>query len=292
MSTARTPIAGRTGESAPTGAASPPGAPAPARRPGILRRALERRSTWIAVASVLGGLLLWQALGTWVVNPLFLPPPTAVWTRFVELAGQGQLGIDIATSAQSYFLGLLIAIVVGGAVGIAMAGSRTIRDIADPWVAVLNATPTIALAPLFILIFGLGIQSKVAVCAIVMVFPILVNTYAGFSNTDEALVETARSYGASRRQIYAKVKLPMALPFLIAGLRLAGAHGLVGVVVSELFGARAGVGLLILNSAQTFDSRGLFVGILLLSIAGVTITYALIAIESRLARWRTDDEGN
>lgn len=246
-------------------------------------------SKFWAVVSVVFGLLLWEVLGRWVVNPLFLPPPSSIWPRFLELVANGQLGNDIWTSSQEYLLGLLVAILVGTSVGIAMAASRIIRYLLDPWVAVLNATPTIALAPLFIVMLGLGIESKVVVVAMVMLFPILINTYAGFSNTDEDLVETARSYCASPRQIYAKVKFPMAVPYLIAGLRLASAHGLVGVVVAELFGARAGIGLLILNSAETFDSRALFVGIIILAITGVTITYSLMWAEKKIAGWRLEE---
>lgn len=246
----------------------------------------------LAVFSVFMGILTWEVLGRWVVNPLFLPPISGIWTRFLELAAAGQLGRDIWASSQEYLLGLLVAILVGGSVGIAMAASKTIKALLDPWVAVLNATPTIALAPLFIVMFGLGIESKVVVCAIVMLFPILINTYAGFSNTDDDLVEAARSYCATPRQVYLKVKLPMAVPYLIAGLRLSSAHGLVGVVVAELFGAKAGIGLLILNSAETFDTRALFVGIIILAIAGVTLTYALMWAEKKIAGWRLEEREN
>lgn len=248
------------------------------------------RSRTIGALSVLGGIALWELCARLFFNPLFLPPPSAVWGRFLELARDGSLANDIAVSAQSYGLGLLTAIVTGVAIGIAMASSRVVRDVLDPWVSALNATPTIALAPLFILILGLGVESKVAICAIVMLFPILVNTYYGFSNTDQQLVEAARAYNASPWQSYLKIKLPMALPSLIAGLRLAAAHGLVGVVVSELFGAKAGIGLLIQSSAETFDTRALFVGISLLGVVGVAITYALIAVERRIGRWRVAQE--
>jgi len=258
-------------------------------RTGILAGLAANRSQLTAVLSLVLGAALWEIAGRWLLNPLFLPPLSAIWVRFLELVQDGQLGRDIAASSQAYLLGLGTAILVGVSVGVAMAASGFIRDLCDPWVAILNATPTIALAPLFIVMFGLGIESKVAVCAIVMVFPILVNTYAGFTNTDEQLVEVARAYSANGRQVYVKVKLPMALPYLIAGLRLAAAHGLVGVVVSELFGARAGIGLLILNSAETFDSRALFVGIIILGVAGVTVTYALLWAERRLARWRFEE---
>lgn len=248
------------------------------------------RSRTVGIASVLIGIGLWEVGSRLLFDPLFLPPPSAVWGRFLELVADGSLATDISVSAQSYGLGLVMAVVVGVLTGVAMASSRIVRDVLDPWVSALNATPTIALAPLFILILGLGVESKVAICAIVMLFPILVNTYYGFSTTDQQLVEVARAYAASPWQSYLKIKLPMALPSVIAGLRLAAAHGLVGVVVSELFGARAGIGLLIQSSAETFDTRALFVGICLLGVVGVLITSALIAAERRIGRWRVAQE--
>lgn len=253
---------------------------APFRKTRVLRRGLS---------SLLLGALLWELVGQLWANPLFFPPLSQIWTRFLELLANGELAQDIAASAQEYSLGLLMAIVVGTSIGVLMAASRFTRDVLDPWVSALYATPVLALAPLFILIFGLGIQSKVAVVFLVMVFPILINTLAGFSSTPGHLVEAARSFSANGRQVYVKVKLPMALPFLAAGLRLAASHGLVGIVVAEFFGARQGVGLMISQAAQTFDTRALFVGIFILGMTGVTITYGLMAVERRLSRWRIQD---
>jgi NitT/TauT family transport system permease protein len=264
-------------------------------RVGMARAPRERaRPAWLAthrsrltgLASVIGGLILWELVARAFFSPLFLPPPSDVWSRGVELVRDGTLWEDISFSGRSYLLGLLVAIVAGGLIGTCMAASRWLREILDPWVAFLNATPTIALAPLFILILGLGTSSKVTICAIVMVFPILLNTYYGLTNTDANLVEAARSYAAKPWQVYTMVKFPMAVPSFVAGLRLAAAHGLVGVVVSELFGARAGIGLLIQESAETFDTAGLFVGISVLGIAGVLVTYALIFAEKRVGKWR------
>lgn len=267
-------------------AGSPPG-PAPPRawstrlrKTRVLRRGLS---------SLLLGALLWELVGRVWANPLFFPPLSDIWTRFLELAASGELVEDIAASGQEYVLGLLLAIVVGTSIGVLMAASRFMRDILDPWVSALYATPVLALAPLFILIFGLGISSKVAVVFLVMVFPILINTMTGFSSTDQQLVEAARSFSANARQVYLMVKLPMALPFLVAGLRLAASHGLVGIVVAEFFGARQGIGLMIEESAQTFDTRALFVGIFVLGLTGVAITYGLMAVERRLSRWRLQE---
>ncbi|MFD9961299.1 ABC transporter permease [Amycolatopsis sp. NPDC058986] len=246
----------------------------------------KARTRTLGAVSVFGGIALWELLSRTVFDPLFLPPPSAIWTRFLDLAADGSLPRNLGVSAQTYLLGLAFAIAGGVVLGVVMAASPLLRDLLDPWVSALNATPVIALAPLFILMLGLGIASKVVICALVMVFPILVNTFYGFSTTDPQLVEVARAYAATRWQNYVKIKLPMALPMVIAGLRLAAAHGLVGVVVSELFGAKAGIGLLIQSSAETFDTRALFVGVVVLGIVGVAITYALAAVERRVGRWR------
>jgi NitT/TauT family transport system permease protein len=164
-----------------------------------------------------------------------------------------------------------------------------VRGLVDPWVSMLYATPIIALGPLFILWLGIGAASKIAIVFLTAVFPILINTVSGLTNTDRNLIEVARSFGAGARQIYIKVRMPAALPFIIAGLRLSVARALVGVVVAELFGARAGLGFLILNSAQAFDTAGLFVGVIILAIAGVVAVELLKWLESALAPWRAQD---
>ena len=270
-----------------------PTGPAPRRGGRATARLLapfRSRPTRRAIASLVVGAVLWELIARWADNPLFFPPLTDIWSRFLTLAEDGVLADNLKASFQEYAWGFLAAVVVGGALGILMAASRFAREVLDPWVTMLNATPVIALAPLFIVIFGLGLSSKIAIVFLVMLFPILLNTYIGLSNTDDDLVEAIRSYGAKGRQIYTKVKLPMALPQIVAGLRLALSHGLVGVVVSEFFGARAGIGMMIFTSAQTFDTNALYVGVIILGLTGVVLTYALLAVERRLARWRFQKE--
>jgi NitT/TauT family transport system permease protein len=255
-----------------------------------IRSALTNRPARRAIGSLVVGALLWELIARWADNPLFFPPLTDIWSRFLTLAEDGTLGDNLVASFQEYGWGFLAAVVVGGALGVLMAASRFAREVLDPWVTMLNATPVIALAPLFIVIFGLGLSSKIAIVFLVMLFPILLNTYIGLSNTDDDLVEAIRSYGAKGGQVYTKVKLPMALPQIVAGLRLALSHGLVGVVVSEFFGARAGIGMMIFTSAQTFDTNALYVGVIILGMTGVVLTYLLLAVERRLARWRFQKE--
>ena len=138
----------------------------------------------------------------------------------IELWLSGELQIHIWTSSQEFILGFLLACFVGIMFGVVMASSVIVRDFCDPWMSMHYSTPIIALGPLFILWFGIGVSSKVAVIFIVAVFPILINTFAGLATTDANLIEVARSFGSSPTQIFTKVRFPSALRFIIAGLRL------------------------------------------------------------------------
>jgi len=248
-------------------------------------------STFRAVASFVFVMVLWEIVARIVVkNPLFFAPLTAVLGRTVELWQSGELQVHIWTSSQEFILGFLLACLVGVAFGVVMASSVIVRDYVDPWVSMLYSTPIIALGPLFILWFGIGVSSKVAVIFIVAVFPVLINTFAGLSTTDPNLIEVARSFGSSPTQIFTKVRFPAALPFVIAGLRLGVARGLVGVVVAELFGAKQGLGWLIMISAQTFDTAGLFAGVFILAASGVITVEIIKWIERRLAPWRSQED--
>jgi NitT/TauT family transport system permease protein len=238
-------------------------------------------------------VVLWEvAARTVVANPLFFAPLSAVASRSVELWRARELQLHIWTSTQEFLLGFVLASAMGIVCGVLMASSDTLRDFFDPWVSMLYSTPIIALGPLFILWFGIGIASKIAVIFLVVVFPVLINTFAGLTTTDLNLVEAARSFGASTTQIFTKVRFPAALPFIVTGLRLGVARGLVGVVVAELFGAKAGLGFLILISAQTFDTAGLFVGVIILAFSGVVAVELLKWIERRLAPWRFQEAGD
>ena len=249
-------------------------------------------AVWRGAASILAVVILWEVAARTVVNnPLFFAPLSAVWSRAIELWGANELQLHTWTSLQEFTLGFVLASAIGIMSGVLMASSATIRDFFDPWVSMLYSTPIIALGPLFILWFGIGMSSKIAVIFLVVVFPVLINTFAGLTTTDRNLIEAARSFGASTAQIFAKVRFPAAMPFIITGLRLGVARGLVGVVVAELFGAKAGLGFLILISAQTFDTAGLFVGVLILAFSGVVAVEILKLIERRMAPWRFQDTG-
>jgi NitT/TauT family transport system permease protein len=242
------------------------------------------------LASFAVAAVLWEITAHFIVkSPIFFVPLEQIVLKAIKLWQSGELKTDIAVSGIEFASGFGLATVVGILIGVGLASSAIARRFFEPWISMLYATPIIALGPLFILALGIGVWSKIVIIFLTAVFPIIINTVAGLTTTDRHLIEAARSFGASPSQIQIKVRIPSALPFIIAGLRLGVARALVGVVVAELFGARAGLGFLILTSAQNFDTAALFVGVLILALAGVISVEFLKWLEARLAPWRNED---
>ena len=239
--------------------------------------------------SVVAGLAFWELISRLVVaNPLFLAAPSQIVEAIYRLSLTGEMQRHIAISAAEFALGYAIASVIGIAVGFGMANSPRFKQAMQPWISGLYATPTIALAPLFILWLGIGIWSKVLVVIFLVLFPVTINTEAGLRTTSERLIEMLRSFGATPRQIFFKVSLPSALPFILAGLKLGIGRGLIGVVVAELFGSRAGLGRLISQSADAFNMPELFAGVIVLAVAGIAMTAGFGWVERRLVPWTRD----
>jgi NitT/TauT family transport system permease protein len=243
----------------------------------------------VAMLSVIAGLVLWELISRFLIaNALFLAAPSQIAVAIYQLGRSGELWHHIAISAVEFVLGYVIASVLGIGLGIAMAASITAKQAMQPWIAGLYATPTIALAPLFILWFGIGIWSKVLVVIFLVLFPVTINTEAGLRTTSDRLIEMLRSFGATQRQIFLKVSLPSAVPFILAGLKIGIGRGLIGVVVAELFGSRAGLGRLISQSADAFNMPELFAGVVVLAFAGIVMTAGFTWLEKQLVPWTRD----
>lgn len=259
---------------------------------GPRRRLRIKPATWQGALSLLAAAGLWELAGrTFLNNPLFFAPLSTVLARMGTLWATGDLQRDTIASLQEFVLGFTAASVVGILVGVVMASSKPVANFLDPWVSMMYATPFVALAPLLVLWLGIGLAAHAAVIFLVVVFPVLINTYVGLSNCDDALVEVAVSYGASPVQVFTKIRFPSALPFVVAGLRQGIARGLVGVVVAELFGSKAGLGYLILVSGQTFDAAGLLAGIFIFAVTGVVAVELVKLLERRMAPWRFQETG-
>lgn len=275
------------------GASTP--APASTSRPRPPRG--RRRQPWWESQRLLGVLAIVLVLAAWeiigqffVTNEAFLVPVSAVGADMWEWITSGQIVSALATSAQEFALGFGLACVIGLTVGFSMGLSRTAWGLLNPLVSALNATPLLALTPLFIIWFGIGITSKALMIMFIASFPIIINTAAGTRNVDQTHLDAARSFGASRWQLITKVRLPSALSFIIAGLRVAVARGLVGIFVVELFGSLDGIGYTISNAATVFDTPRVFAGIVVLSTMGVIASIALTKLEETVAPWRVQRE--
>jgi NitT/TauT family transport system permease protein len=248
-----------------------------------------RQNHLAGVLSVLGGLLFWELVSRLLVaNALFLAAPSQIVYAIYQLTLTGELGRHIYISSIEFVIGYVIAAVIGIALGFGMASNARFKQAMQPWISGFYATPTIALAPLFILWLGIGIWSKVLVVIFLVLFPVTINTEAGLRTTSERLIEMLKSFGASRSQIFFKVSLPSALPFILAGLKLGIGRGLIGVVVAELFGSRAGLGRLISQSADAFNMPELFAGVIVLAVAGIAMTAGFGWLEKRLVPWTKD----
>ncbi len=263
---------------------SPSADPPPARpsEPVFARR-------FAGILSILGGLALWELVSRFVVaNPLFLAAPSQIVAATYSLAARGELWPHIWISTIEFALGYVIASLIGIGLGMAMAQSEVVEKALQPWISGFYATPTIALAPLFILWLGIGIWSKVLVVVFLVLFPVTINTEAGLRTTSPRLIEMLRSFGATPGQIFFKLSLPSATPFILTGLRLGIGRGLIGVVVAELFGSRAGLGRLISQSADSFNMPELFAGVVILAVAGIAMTAGFGRLERRLVPWTRD----
>ena len=241
----------------------------------------------IGTSSMLIFLAFWEtAVALAWVNPLFISSPSRIVHAGYEMFADGSIYPHLAVSGYEFLVGYGVAIVIGVPLGILMGWCGRINAVLDPFVSALYATPRIALLPLLMIWFGIGLMSKIAIVFLGAIFPILVNTITGVRTLHADFVKVARSFGASDRQIFLTVALPSSVPLLLTGLRLGLGHALVGIVVGEMYGATHGLGFLIATSGARFQTDKLMVGILLIAAAGVALTELLRLIERRFERWR------
>jgi ABC-type nitrate/sulfonate/bicarbonate transport system permease component len=247
-------------------------------------RAHERK--FDAFLSVILGLLIWQLVDLFLIhNPLVSVGPMRIADAFFKLLARGEITRHVYATFIEFILGYAVGAVVGIALGIVMALNRAIKNVVNPWVTIAYNAPVILLAPLFITALGVGIASKIAIVFISAVFPVLFNTYTGITTVDARLIEAVRAFGGTPRQIFFKVTLPSAIPMIMTGLRLSVGRAIVGAIVSEFFGSRAGIGYLISEASEAFRTADAFVGVVLLAIGGYVTFEVLKYAERKIAPW-------
>jgi ABC-type nitrate/sulfonate/bicarbonate transport system permease component len=263
------------------------------RRPVPLLRQVfaGRRGRLVRLVSVVVTLVVWEWYGRGV-DPVFLSYPTAILAAVPAMIATGELPRAFGSSVLALSIGLAAAIGFGTLLGLLMGRYRFVDQLLDVQINALYATPNVALIPLLILWFGLGLLSKVVIIFLAAFFPIIVNTYSGVRNVGRGLVEVALAEGANEAQIFTKIVIPASLPFIAAGIRLAMGRAVVGMVVAELFTAVAGLGGAIIAYGNAFKTDKLFVIIIVLALLGLCLTESVRRLERWLAPWKETERAN
>jgi NitT/TauT family transport system permease protein len=248
-----------------------------------------KSKAWIVrLISMIVVIGAWEIVGR-RVSPLFLSSPSAIARAGVAMAASGELFSALASSLRTLVLGFVTGSVVGVGVGL-LIGRYKLVDAATDWlVNALYATPLVAIIPLVILWFGLGDSAKLFIVTILAVFPILINTAAGVRNVPQALIDVSTAFAANERQVFVKIILPAAVPYMMTGLRLGIGRAIIGMVVAEFFTAITGLGAVIVKYGNQYDTASMFVPILLLMALGVLLTSLVRRAEEMFAPWRHVD---
>ena len=286
LATPEVPVAADpTRTAAPTPASTPP-EPGAVQRAGAALGPLAWRILKPSIA-IVAFLALWEiAPRVGLVDEVFLPPFSTVIEAFFDLVQSGELWQHVSASLSRALIGFFVAIVIAIPLGIAIAWYRPVSDFLNPILELFRNTAALALLPVFILILGIGEESKIALVIYACTFPILLNTISGVRTVDPLLIKSASSLGLSPVRLFQKVVLPAAVPTIFTGIRMAAASSILVLIAAEMVGAKAGLGYLITASQFNFQIPNMYAGIVAISVLGLTINAVLVLIERRLSRWR------
>ena len=264
------------------------------REASLVGAAQRRRRQLVRTLQV---LILVAFLGTWegsarlgLIDPFFFSMPTQIVARLVQWftlgTAQGSIWFQVWVTLEEAMAGFLVGAVAGVVAGILLGRNRLAADVLSIYIKLANAVPRIVLAPIFIMSFGLGMASKVAVAFVMVFFVVFSNAFQGVREADRAIVTNAQILGASPWQVTRTVIIPSAMSWIFASLHVSFGFAIVGAVVGELLGARYGIGQMIAVAQGNFDAAGVFAGMVVLVIVALAAEYVMTVIEARLARWR------
>jgi NitT/TauT family transport system permease protein len=249
-----------------------------------------RPSAWTIAAGRM--LVFVMAVGLWEgsvrlgwVNPFWVSSPFRIGATLWEVTANGTIFDHAWASFMETIVGFVVGSVLGILIGFALARWPTAEEILDPYLTALNSLPRVALAPLFILWFGIGEVSKILVAVTLVVFILIINTLAGARGVDQDIQTVARLLGATQRQLFFKVILPASAPTIFAGLRLGMVYSLLGAVVAEMLSSTRGIGHLLSFYAGTYNVTGVMAMLLLLSLFATALNEGMRIIERRSLRW-------
>jgi sulfonate transport system permease protein len=231
-------------------------------------------------------LVIWQLVSGRFIDNFLISNPISIAMKLWAWTVSGSIFVHIWATVHATLVGFLIGSIGGVAGGFWLGLSPFLSRLLDPYIWAFNAVPKVALAPLFILWFGLGIESKIALAAILVVFLVFVNTYAGVREVDQDLIDGARLMRASRGQILMKVILPSSLAWIFVGLRIAVPFALIGAIIGEMIAANRGLGYLVQRSGSDFDTAGVFATLIVIALLAVIFNFVIGVVQAKLDRWK------
>jgi len=262
--------------------------PRPSLLPGVVRQLIG----WLGVFGH-RSLLLVALLSVWeaaprlgLIDQVFLPPFSEVIAAGWQLAQSGELYEDVSASLLRALSGFLISVVLIVPLGLVVGWYARLGNLLNQFIEICRNTAPLALLPVFILLLGIGETSKITMVVYSCAWPLLLNTIAAVKQVDPLLIKSARTMGATAQQLFRKVILPASLPTIFVGIRLASASAMLVLVASEMVGAKAGLGYLIINSQYSFLIPQMYFGILGITVIGLAFNAVLEALERRFTRWK------
>lgn len=231
-------------------------------------------------------LLFWQGASGRLVDNFFISNPLEVCIRLIEWTINGFIFVHLWVTLYETIIGFIIGSGIGILLGLSLGVSRFLGSLLNPFLFAFNALPKVALAPLFILWFGLGIESKVALSAVIVFFMVFLNTYAGVREVDQELIDTVRLMRGTKWHVLSRVIVPSAVAWVFAGLKIAVPYSLIGAIVGELIAANAGLGFLLQLSGAEFDVAGVFAVLTVIGLLAVIMNLLVDIAQARLERWK------
>ncbi|MGO4671156.1 ABC transporter permease [Bosea sp. 2RAB26] len=243
---------------------------------------------WAILLAFLGG---WEiGARTGIIDEFFFSSPSAIWSRLVEWifegTSEGPLWFHLWVTMEESLIGFATGSVAGIVVGIALGRNRMLADIFSIYIKVINSIPRVVLAPIFIMVFGLGLASKVALSFVMVFFVVFANAFQGVREADRNLIANAQILGARGWQLTRSVVIPSAMSWIFASLHVSFGFAIIGAIVGEFVGARYGIGLLINIAKGSFDSAGMYAAIVVIMVVALLAEYLMTRLERGLATWR------
>jgi NitT/TauT family transport system permease protein len=256
--------------------------------PNIIRTPSRNGSrNWLVLISITIGILVWQLITRYSGIPNFiLPSPLSVGIRFLRALRDGSLLYHTGITLIEIVLGLLVGAMFATIVGYVLAKSRSLERILSPYIVASQAIPVVAIAPLLVIWLGNGILSKIVICALIVFFPVLVNTIVGVRAVPTALYDLMNSLHASRSQILWKVEVPASLPIFLGGLRVGATLSVIGAIVGELVSAEKGLGFLLQLGDFQYDTPMVFVAVFMLIALALMLYGVVLLLEKRFLKWQ------